>query len=696
MKPLSHRIFPCLQAFALLVMACLTPAAEPAPVGGPLEVNSHGLSVQVTGLSEGNQADAKLVIEEQSALTEDKTVSPPLADDFAFFVRQRLLELGYPEAVVDWEISGNTAILKVTEGPRYSVGEIKFEGNTSQPDEELTKYLLRPTHEKLGSTTNHPPFIEAAVKEGRTLVQRYFQSQGYLDVEVEDEPRFVMQPTTATVDITLAIKEGPRYDLGEIQLEGDLLNKEKEIHQQIKDLSGQPYSEVKLEAVRTNVVGLFQQIGYFHPDVTWQADPSKRNGGAVPVLYRIIPGERYRIEQVEISPAFSRGATRLIRSSFKRAEGTIYSPSDLEVMHRRLLDTEVFSKLEITPVSDENAHTLVLQLTGEEAKRKRLAVFGGYQSFVGGIAGVELRAVNLFDTGHAGLLKGEINALGLNGEVRWMNPALFNTGFSLNTAVAAESRTYFDDYDTRTLSGRPTLTRQWNKYFTSSVFAEYALSTTESETLTPIELGPADYTVQRAGLTLTVDFRNNPVSPTDGWYTSGTVAYGTMTPDEGENQNFLSTDLVFSVYQPITKKIRVSASAKTSAMVTDDGASGLPINLRLFNGGANSVRSFPEREMGLKSASGTPLGGTLTQVFSAEVSYEIIPNLEFALFTDAGSVSSTEDNIFSMPDDLRYAVGAGLRYKLPVGPLRIDYGYNPDRREGEPAGALHITFGFAF
>jgi outer membrane translocation and assembly module TamA len=100
--------------------------------------------------------------------------------------------------------------------------------------------------------------------------------------------------------------------------------------------------------------------------------------------------------------------------------------------------------------------------------------------------------------------------------------------------------------------------------------------------------------------------------------------------------------------------------------------------------------------MGLRSKSGTPLGGTLAQVFNAELSYEIISNLEFAIFADAGNLSRDDDNPTAFPSDLSYAVGAGLRYKLPVGPLRIDYGYNPDRREGEPSGALHITFGFAF
>jgi outer membrane protein insertion porin family len=47
-------------------------------------------------------------------------------------------------------------------------------------------------------------------------------------------------------------------------------------------------------------------------------------------------------------------------------------------------------------------------------------------------------------------------------------------------------------------------------------------------------------------------------------------------------------------------------------------------------------------------------------------------------------------------DDMRYAIGAGLRYKLPIGPIRLDYGINPDPRRNEDDGAFHFSFGFAF
>ena len=64
--------------------------------------------------------------------------------------------------------------------------------------------------------------------------------------------------------------------------------------------------------------------------------------------------------------------------------------------------------------------------------------------------------------------------------------------------------------------------------------------------------------------------------------------------------------------------------------------------------------------------------------------------------SDAGSISQSTSPFPDFPDDLRYAIGLGLRYALPVGPLRLDYGLNPDRRDGEPSGAFHATFGYAF
>jgi len=78
--------------------------------------------------------------------------------------------------------------------------------------------------------------------------------------------------------------------------------------------------------------------------------------------------------------------------------------------------------------------------------------------------------------------------------------------------------------------------------------------------------------------------------------------------------------------------------------------------------------------------------------FNAEYQFPLYGQLIGAVFTDAGSVGETPADT----GPLRYAVGPGLRYASPVGPLRIDVGFNPDRRTGERHMMIHISFGMAF
>jgi outer membrane protein assembly factor BamA len=117
---------------------------------------------------------------------------------------------------------------------------------------------------------------------------------------------------------------------------------------------------------------------------------------------------------------------------------------------------------------------------------------------------------------------------------------------------------------------------------------------------------------------------------------------------------------------------------------------------RYFNGGSTSVRSFTERTLGPKDSENYPIGGELFTVLNAEIIFPLYGALQGAAFVDAGNVLKA--SAVNALEDMRYAVGLGLRYKLPIGPLRLDYGRNPNPnpRDRERNGAFHFTFGFAF
>jgi outer membrane translocation and assembly module TamA len=100
--------------------------------------------------------------------------------------------------------------------------------------------------------------------------------------------------------------------------------------------------------------------------------------------------------------------------------------------------------------------------------------------------------------------------------------------------------------------------------------------------------------------------------------------------------------------------------------------------------------------------SGLPLGGFSMFQASVEARIRLFGQLGAVVFLDAGNV--WEDEWRLRPNDLRYAAGPGLRYLTPVGPIRVDLGYqlNPIPGllvDGQPEGRrwrAHFSIGQAF
>jgi outer membrane protein insertion porin family len=211
-------------------------------------------------------------------------------------------------------------------------------------------------------------------------------------------------------------------------------------------------------------------------------------------------------------------------------------------------------------------------------------------------------------------------------------------------------------------------------------------------TISQALLGPRDYTRISFGLTQTTDYRNDPINPARGFIFTSSFDFGLINGEAG----FLRGSARFSYYLPVGKCL-LAFGARGGYI--DSLMGELPIDVRFLNGGGTTVRSFAERALGPRDDHENPIGGNLFTVFNVEFTFPISGGLEGAAFVDAGSLHSNdivEGSHVSADSGLRFATGLGLRYKLPIGPLRLDYGVNPDRRPGEAFGAFNFSFGFAF
>lgn len=670
----------------LLAMFCLLGTAW------GYEVHFGQTRVQVDGVEEAQWEALRTMLMDQLTLNGSGPAAEPLADDLAFFVRQHFIREGWPDAETAWKMEQGVIRLTVKAGNAVRVGTVTLKGEMPLPEEELKKYLMKPALEREGVDKKLPQWVEADMHQGAGLVQRRLRAEGYLNAETLLLPA----PTTGADmrrDLTLEIKPGPKFIFGQASIIGTPPELEKLTQAEMTEASGTPFNEARVQQIQQRLDSICAERGWLHAATTADYTLGK-SGGTVDVVFRMQAGERVRISRVTTHDAFSRGAKRVLLAKFKPLTGQIYEAEEADFFFKRALDTGMFSLLD-TKVLPDNGKMAAgnLRITGEETKPVTVGFEPGFDTFLGPQFGVTYKNTNWRDTGNTLAAELSYSMAGPVGFVSLTNPAVLNSQHSATTRFALEQFNRFE-YDRIGTALNLDVSRRLDHALSYSVFIGTTANTVNSKVLTLKQTGPTNYSLMNLGANVMYDRRDSQVLPKKGWYVSGRVE--SSTDALGSGVSFLRSDLRGAWYIPITKKFRFATGAEL-ATIQGAAAEKIPIDSRVFNGGPYSVRSFGQRELGPVTPGGTPLGGTSALFASAEFSYEIMANFEFAVFGDIGSLAQGNNSTpLSYSSDFRQAIGAGLRYHLPFGPIRIDYGHNPSRRTGEQSGFLHVTVGFAF
>ncbi len=484
---------------------------------------------------------------------------------------------------------------------------------------------------------------------------------------------------------------------------------------QIFDLLQQPYTDARVADIPRRIEAYYKARGYYDVNVDATAAPDQAVNGRVPVQVVVAAGAVYHFDGITVT-GLDRLHPSYVIKRFSRLRGKTYSPDVLDERFRTLMKTGLFNLVQIKPVPVDG-HLLRLDISAEEAKSKEFGLSIGYGSYEGGIFGVQYRDRDLFGYGRPLTTSIEVSQRAYRGEILYEDPFFFDTDFSFRARLAAINFR-FDGYTKFELGGRLELTRKITKYDEAGVtFAVRHVKIIDAD-IKPIFLGDENYFVNTLGFTNTLDMRESPFVTPRGFLINNTLDLASSA--FGSDIEFIRGTIRVGYYLPFGPKaltpgvvedkpgtplqrwfqqssIAFGARAGIIHSLTVSGpeeAFAIPIDERFFNGGSDTVRSFGERDLGPHDHRGHPLGGEFFTVFNIEYTFPIFGELQGALFTDAGNLLPTAEE--PGLDDMRYAIGAGLRYKLPVGPIRLDYGVNPDPRPQEDSGAFHFSFGFAF
>lgn len=667
-------------------------------------------NVSIVGATSFKEKELLTQLKEQISSIEELGLTPARADDAAFFLELFYRKNGFAEVDVKYAIgSGNHLRLEIHEGPRVTVGAVNFIGNETLTSDKLFEYAIGPTRERYSKAEQKLPYVKSDIDEGVDLVRRLYISEGFLNVIVQAPHVNEVSPTQ--VDLNVAIVEGRRYSFGHVAFTGNTIYDAQDLEKEIADILREPYTDRRLADIPRRLQSYYKARGYYSVKVDAAGNVAAASGGRVPVRVTVSAGPIYYFDGVTAT-GLKRLHPGFLEKRFGSLHGKKYNPELLDDKFRDMMRTGLFDVVQVKPVPQPD-NTLRLEIAAEEAKAKEFGFSLGYGTYTGPLVGASFRDRDLFGYGRPLTTSVEYSGRGYKGEILYEDPWLFDTDFHLKFHLYALTFDY-EGYSKFEVGSRIDLSRKFTKQYEFTLVAQVRHVEVTSADISQEFLGRTSYLENTIGFTHTLDLRKSPLVSPRGLVIDHT--FDVASNALGSQIDFVRTTGRISYYLPFAPEVKTVEANATATDVDESklhrwfrqsqlafgaragvikGTNGteIPIDERFFTGGSNSVRSFGERELG-HHENGYPVGGEFFSVYNVEYTFPLYGELQGAVFVDAGNLlPNAGDAGF---EDMRYGIGAGLRYKLPVGPIRLDYGVNPDPRVDEDQGAFHFSFGFAF
>ena len=682
-------------------------------------------TIQVNGgpkvklVAEGAKV-SKSVMNRYVPVFDEGTVNEDLLVSGARNLRDYFQNRGYFDVEVDYSSKNTTADLQtitynVSLGEVHRVVRVDIKGNKYFTVDQIRERMyLQP---KGWLRLRHGRYSESFASRDEDAIKALYNDNGFRDCQVSTVVSDDYQGKKGDVAITMNITEGPQYLVSNLTVNGMNIQNKKAILATLSIERGQPYSETNVASDRDTILEAYQSSGYPNANFDYRATPSGEH--RMSVQYNITEGPQQTVREVLISGLHT-SRQRMVRPLISLHSGDALSWTEMGRMQRHLYNLGVFDKVDMAiqnPDGDDeqkyvdfhmvegHLYSLGVGVGAEIAKIGGSATSVSNPNGTTGFAprfDLQLTRLNMWGLGHSVTLNGRYSTLDRKASLTYSAPRFHN--------VEGRNITFTGLYDnTRDVltftavkyQGAVQVTQRVDK--ATNLLFRYtwtddrvdASTLKISRLLIPLYSQPAR--VAAFSVNLVQDRRDDPSDAHHGFYNSLDVAFASHA--FGGNTNFARILARNSYYKQLPKDL-VLASNTTFGLIAPMTTGGvattqyIPLPERFFSGGESSMRGFATNQAGPRDLdTGFPLGGNALLLHSTELRFPFIgDNISGVFFHDMGNVYTSIGAVsfrvhqkdLSDFDYMVHAAGFGIRYKTPLGPLRVDLAYsiNPPTYNG--------------
>lgn len=551
----------------------------------------------------------------------------------------------------------------------YRIGAIQFEGNASFQAHRLRTILV---------SKKKDPFSEAILKYDIDRLTSFYGAQGFFDTQIDYAEERDEEKDRITIKIK--VKEGFRPKIDRIVLAGVDDTERKNLRGEIFIKEGEYLLEDKISRSRLAITNEFKEKGYPYINVT--------SNFALETNYLILTVKRGTLvyfRNVKLS-GLKKYRAHLVEREIRIKKGRKYQQSKILTSQRAIYSLGLFGYVDAS-TEKVNQESVDVNFVLTEIS-PRIFNFGfGAQFPLRLLSSVGFQHLNFFNNGH--VLSSKVSfAVNLQREYdvkfepQYLIPHVLNSQIYLILYPFVEYEN-LTDFTRMTRGAEGKVVRALSDHVQLNLANRYKFVDTKSK----VHGGHIEDTSEVTNSiisNLLFDFRDDFFVPNHGLYLLPLIEYagGFL----GGDNNFwrVSTEIRFFI--PL-----IYGTGALRLKVGRIYARQMPISIheKFSLGGEASIRGFDEKSLGPDSLQDQHYGDILANG-NVEYRFDLYKNLGGLIFFDIGDLrNDIGDFAWS---DVAKGVGIGVRFRTPIGPLRLDYGRGFNQRKGRLYFGLYHIF----